>query len=309
MKKYLIAGPSWLDIAVMVDVLPKDGEEFRAEQTWTRVTGSGWNAANVFEALNMEYELISPAGEGIYADEVIRQAVERQIALSTGAEGIQGSSYTWIDAQGRTKSMMLPGAEYAFTPELFYWVDPEDYAGLLTSDDAIINDETGILSEAAEAFEGKLHCTVGLGRLAEEDAWTEALCALHPVIYTANDDLYAAEDQEIGDLLKRISLKTGREVILQQNHHGVKMIVGEELKEIRPVYSSTVDRTGTTDALMAAYAVALNCGLRRENALQFAAEYSAEVGRLRDSVLAEDRYRSERDRLASLILQGKHPDK
>jgi sugar/nucleoside kinase (ribokinase family) len=94
-------------------------------------------------------------------------------------------------------------------------------------------------------------------------------------------------------------------VLFQQNHHGVKMIREEEMLEVQPLYRTTVDRTGTTDALMAAYCIAVNCGLRREDALQYAAQYSSKVGQSTEACLPVSAYAGCREELASFILKGR----
>ncbi|MBE6118787.1 MAG: carbohydrate kinase family protein [Erysipelotrichaceae bacterium] len=306
MRKYLIAGPARKDTAVLTEKLPKDGEELRPLRTWTRIAGSGWNTANAFQSLNMDYDLISPVGTGISADAVLLEAQKRGIVFEDLTEEIHGSSYTVIDQQGRTRSMIVPGAECVYSEDLFGWIDPDDYEGLILSEEALVYDDSGILFAAAEAFAGKLHLSLGLGRLAEPEEGIRILLSFSPVVYTDNDAMYELPaDKNAGIILKNISAMTGREVLFQQNHHGVKMIREEEMLEVQPLYRTTVDRTGTTDALMAAYCIAVNCGLRREDALQYAAQYSSKVGRSTESCLSVSAYAGCREELASFILKGR----
>ncbi|MCR5373563.1 MAG: carbohydrate kinase family protein [Solobacterium sp.] len=306
MRKYLIAGPARKDTAVLTEKLPKDGEELRPLRTWNRIAGSGWNAANAFQSLNMDYDLISPVGTGISADAVLLEAQKRGIAFEDLTEEIHGSSYTVIDRQGRTRSMIVPGAESVYSEDLFGWIDPDDYEGLILSEEALVYDDSGILFAAAEAFAGKLHLSLGLGRLAEPEEGIRILLSFSPVVYTDNDAMYELPaDKDAGIILKNISGMTGREVLFQQNHHGVKMIREEEMLEVQPLYRTTVDRTGTTDALMAAYCIAVNCGLRREDALQYAAQYSSKVGQSTEACLPVSAYAGCREELASFILKGR----
>ncbi len=306
MRKYLIAGPARKDTAVLTEKLPKDGEELRPLRTWNRIAGSGWNAANAFQSLNMDYDLISSVGTGISADAVLLEAQKRGIAFEDLTEEIHGSSYTVIDRQGRTRSMIVPGAESVYSEDLFGWIDPDDYEGLILSEEALVYDDSGILFAAAEAFAGKLHLSLGLGRLAEPEEGIRILLSFSPVVYTDNDAMYELPaDKDAGIILKSISGMTGREVLFQQNHHGVKMIREEEMLEVQPLYRTTVDRTGTTDALMAAYCIAVNCGLRREDALQYAAQYSSKVGQSTEACLPVSAYAGCREELASFILKGR----
>ena len=306
MRKYLIAGPARKDTAVLTEKLPKDGEELRPLRTWNRIAGSGWNTANAFQSLNMDYDLISPVGTGISADAVLLEAQKRGIVFEDLTEEIHGSSYTVIDQQGRTRSMIVPGAECVYSEDLFGWIDPDDYEGLILSEEALVYDDSGILFAAAEAFAGKLHLSLGLGRLAEPEEGIRILLSFSPVVYTDNDAMYELPaDKNAGIILKNISAMTGREVLFQQNHHGVKMIREEEMLEVQPLYRTIVDRTGTTDALMAVYCIAVNCGLRREDALQYAAQYSSKVGRSTESCLPVSAYAGCREELASFILKGR----
>ena len=306
MRKYLIAGPARKDTAVLTETLPKDGEEIRPLRTWNRIAGSGWNTANAFQSLNMEYDLVSPVGTGISADAVLLEAQKRGIVFEDLTEDVHGSSYTLIDRKGRTRSMIVPGAECLYSEDLFAWIDPDDYEGLIVSEEALVYDDSGILFAAAEAFAGKLHVSLGLGRLAEPDEGTELLLSFAPVVYTDNDAMYELpQGRDAGIILKETSLITGREVLFQQNHHGVKLVKGDEMLEVQPMHRTTVDRTGTTDALMAACCIARSCGLRTEDALQYAAQYSSRIGQSTESSLPVSLYAACREELASFIMKGR----
>ena len=70
MKKTLMIGPSYVDINAKVRKLPKGNEDMDILSTSQKISGSGYVCANVFEKLGMDYELISPVGEGVYGDAV-----------------------------------------------------------------------------------------------------------------------------------------------------------------------------------------------------------------------------------------------
>ena len=86
-------GPSYVDINAKVRELPKGNEDMDILSTSQKISGSGYVCANVFEKLGMDYELISPVGEGVYGDAVKKQALEDHIVLQYVDEMMNGWTY------------------------------------------------------------------------------------------------------------------------------------------------------------------------------------------------------------------------
>ena len=116
-------GPSYVDINAKVRELPKGNEDMDILSTFQKISGSGYVCANVFEKLGMDYELISPVGEGVYGDAVKKQALEDHIALQYVDEMMNGCTYTLHDLHDETSRFIMPGAEYYYSR---YFVD--DYS-------------------------------------------------------------------------------------------------------------------------------------------------------------------------------------
>ena len=233
MKKTLMIGPSYVDINAKVRKLPKGNEDMDILSTSQKISGSGYVCANVFEKLGMDYELISPVGEGVYGDAVKKQALEDHIALQYVDEMMNGCTYTLHDLHDETSRFIMPGAEYYYSR---YFVD--DYSADEIRSVCVFGDmltlDTQCTSELVETLED-LKKTIyfvpnGCSQNIEQEV-LDAIYSFHPVLYLMDTEAYYLANEysgELRDTACHLYEKTNAMVMIVKQGEGVFVYDGEE---------------------------------------------------------------------------------
>lgn len=272
MKKTLMIGPSYVDINAKVRQLPKGNEDMDILSTSQKISGSGYVCANVFEKLGMDYELISPVGEGVYGDAVKKQALEDHIALQYVDEMMNGCTYTLHDLHDETSRFIMPGAEYYYSR---YFVD--DYSADEIRSVCVFGDmltlDTQCTSELVETLED-LKKTIyfvpnGCSQNIEQEV-LEAIYSFHPVLYLMDTEAYYLANEysgELRDTARHLYEKTNAMVMIVKQGEGVFVYDGEES------YLAPCKEKIEYDMHLALFLVAKQCGIDTKNALMFACAY------------------------------------
>lgn len=290
MKKTLVIGPSYVDINAKVRELPKGNEDMDILSTSQKISGSGYVCANVFEKLGMDYELISPAGEGVYGDAVKQQALEDHISLQYVDEMMNGCTYTLHDLHDETSRFIMPGAEYYYSR---YFVD--DYSADEIRSVCVFGDmltlDTQCTSELVETLED-LKKTIyfapnGCSQNIEQEV-LEAIYSFQPVLYLM-DTYYLANEYsgELRDTARHLYKKTNAMIMIVKQGEGVFVYDGEES------YLAPCKEKIEYDMHLALFLIAKQCGIDTKNALMFACAYP------NDTVFDQDRIE---ERLKELVM-------
>ena len=89
MKHVMIIGAVTAEQVSRVKEMPKAEEEFHPLQSFSRISGFGWQTSRVFAALRTPYVLKTGTGAGVYGD-YVRQALQPAGIIVPERAGIQG---------------------------------------------------------------------------------------------------------------------------------------------------------------------------------------------------------------------------
>ncbi len=272
MKKILVIGSINVDYASKVDVLPKGNEEINLDNSFARISGFGWNVANLFQQLQVSYDLLASVGTGENGDLIRTVANKLNIPLNYSSEQIHGCTCTMIDSSGKTSGMVIPGAEYNFP---YYDLDEfnlNDYEAIICSDLEMPNLFLEEYLQVLESFEGNIYyVTSDHGMVMNEDLRT-MLFSLRPIIIARTKEILElsnSDSKDAVDSARLLSLKTSKQVVLMQLSESYSIdaetIHGTDEQEV-----NVVDESGSLDAFAAGYVLAKETGILEEKALSFA---------------------------------------
>lgn len=273
MKKTLIIGPTYVDIYSKVKQLPKGNEDIDILSTTQRVSGSGYENAKVFQSLGLDYDLISPVGEGVYGEAVKQQFIKDDIPLIQIDGMINGCTYTLSDQKGETSRFIMPGAEYefdrSFTDELY----SEDIDSVCLYADMLCGQMTSIqeLLEVLEEIDRPLYF-IPNGRSQDvlEDAM-DVITSFHPTMILSDTEAYYFTGEysgELRDTAKHLYEKTNGTVMIIKQGEGV-FVYDDGDSYIAPS-KNEID----SDLLISLLLCAKQCGVDTKNALMFAVGFS-----------------------------------
>jgi sugar/nucleoside kinase (ribokinase family) len=295
MKKTLIIGPVFTEILNDVDELPKGNEDFIPKHTEQRVRGSGYETARVLNGFGFPYELIAPAGTGIYGDLVKKECAENHVPV-IAKPGINGCMYTLTDAKGRKGYMCVPGAEYEFDLEDIQYIDPEEislaavFGSMLTGENA-----SDLIQALDDLNQPILFIPENRGDEIDEEIMKEML-ALQPQLFLTDSEAYfiaGACTNDMKETADALYHESEAAVMIYQEQEGIYTEDGDE-PALVPCH-----RKIQFNMLTAGYIAAIAAGISRQSALRYAVSFAEDCGRaMPDSSLFE----REKRQLAKMIL-------
>lgn len=274
MKKTLIIGPTYIDIISNVKELPKGNEDINILSSFQNVSGSGYHAAIIYNNLNFDYDLISPIGEGIYAEEIQQQVEVDNIPFNYHINAMNGCTYTLQDSNHETSRFIMPGAEYEFDRNFTEDIYPDEIKQVLIFGDMLTGSEESVndLCMTLEDLDKPLLFVPNNRSQDILDSVLDFILMSQAIVITTDTEAYYLANEysgEMRDVATHLNEITKNTVIIVKQGEGIFVKENED--------SYFVDHTEhiDMDTLTVFYTIALECGVDAKNAIMFASEYSS----------------------------------
>ena len=301
----MIIGAVTAEQVSRVKEMPKAEEEFHPLQSFSRISGFGWQTSRVFAALRTPYVLKTGTGAGVYGD-YVRQALQPAGITVPQRTGIQGSTYTLVDENGYAVPMAVPGSEYEFHPEEITQEELQETGTILFSGMELAMNEGSELMHLLKGFGGQLvFCPDGRGVLLDK-AVLEQLYQLGVMLYLSEEEAWILNGRQSIDLLqaaRNLQAKTHAPVVIWlKDGYALyaddtqELTAGTEMPQCR-------DFSGLGNIQAAAFTAARNAGLNPSQALQFAVTTAAWTASSDEVVWDDNQAEQARDLFRQMILK------
>ena len=301
----MIIGAVTAEQVSRVREMPKAEEEFHPLQSFSRISGFGWQTSRVFAALRTPYVLKTGTGAGVYGD-YVRQAMLQAGMTVPQRTGIQGSTYTLVDENGYAVPMAVPGSEYEFHPEEITKEELQETGTILFSGMELAMNEGSELMHLLKGFGGQLvFCPDGRGVLLDK-AVLEQLYQLGVMLYLSEEEAWILNGRQSIDLLqaaRNLQAKTHAPVVIWlKDGYALyaddtqELTAGTEMPQCR-------DFSGLGNIQAAAFTAARNAGLNPSQALQFAVTTAAWTVSSDEVVWDDNQAEQARDLFRQMILK------
>lgn len=206
MDKTLIIGSVHTDIIAEVKELPKGNEDFKVNNTYETVGGSGFVSAEIFHLFGFPYDLLAPVGTGVYGDKVQASMKEKGIPVECYTPETDGCTYHLKDEEGNESVIFVPGAEYSFDHSYTEDVYPDEIDNLIVSGDLLAGDGASDLLETIDDLGKPVYYILGerIEDIPEEAH--DALFKMHPVLYLNEEEAWYLSHEKEKDLQKTSAL-------------------------------------------------------------------------------------------------------
>lgn len=268
--KIAVIGSTMMDLTVYADVLPAAGETRFGESFTTGFGGKGANQAVMAARTGAKVTMITGIGSDGFGDESL--ANFKNCGMDTSSvlrlPTHTGVAHIWVDGQGQNRISIVPGANFALTPQ-----DAIDQVSKL-KDVSVLIAQCEIPQEV----------TLAAFRTAQELGITTIL---NPAPYQPlTDDLLELTDWlipneiEFAELDKThrapdsdeviASLRTNGRTIVTLGSDGAALVTTDgAVKRFAANKVSATDTTGAGDCFIGAFAAALASGATEDSAVQF----------------------------------------
>jgi ribokinase len=268
--KIAVIGSTMMDLTVYADVLPAAGETRFGESFTTGFGGKGANQAVMAARTGAKVTMITGIGSDGFGDESL--ANFKNCGMDTSSvlrlPTHTGVAHIWVDGQGQNRISIVPGANFALTPQ-----DAIDQVSKL-KDVSVLIAQCEIPQEV----------TLAAFRTAQELGITTIL---NPAPYQPlTDDLLELTDWLIPNEIEFAELdkthrapdsdeviaslrNTGRTIVTLGSDGAALVTEDGKVKRFSAKKVSAVDTTGAGDCFIGAFAAALASGATEDSAVQF----------------------------------------
>ena len=268
--KIAVIGSTMMDLTVYADVLPAAGETRFGNSFTTGFGGKGANQAVMAARTGAKVTMITGIGKDGFGDESLENfkkcGMETSSVLRLPTH--TGVAHIWVDGQGQNRISIVPGANFALTPQ-----DGIDQVSKL-KDVSVLIAQCEIRQEV----------TLAAFRTAQELGITTIL---NPAPYQPlTDDLLELTDWLIPNEIEFAELdkthrspdsdeviaslrNTGRTIVTLGSDGAALVTADGKVKRFAAKKVSATDTTGAGDCFIGAFAAALASGASEENAVQF----------------------------------------
>jgi len=265
-----VIGSTMMDLTVYADILPAAGETRFGESFTTGFGGKGANQAVMAARTGAKVTMITGIGKDGFGDESLQNFKDCQMDTSSvlRLNTHTGVAHIWVDGQGQNRISIVPGANFALTPQ-----DGIDEVNKLKNVSVLI-----------AQCEIPQEITLAAFRTAKELGITTIL---NPAPYQPlTDDLLELTDWLIPNEIEFAELdhshrapdsdeviaslrSKGRTIVTLGSEGAALVTLDGKVKRFSAKQVSAVDTTGAGDCFIGAFAAALASGASEDSAVQF----------------------------------------
>jgi len=265
-----VIGSTMMDLTVYADILPAAGETRFGESFTTGFGGKGANQAVMAARTGAKVTMITGIGKDGFGDESLQNFKDCQMDTSSvlRLNTHTGVAHIWVDGQGQNRISIVPGANFALTPQ-----DGIDEVNKLKNVSVLI-----------AQCEIPQEVTLAAFRTAQELGITTIL---NPAPYQPlTDDLLELTDWLIPNEIEFAELdhshrapdsdeiiaslrSKGRTIVTLGNEGAALVTLDGKVKRFSAKKVSAIDTTGAGDCFIGAFAAALASGASEDSAVQF----------------------------------------
>ena len=281
--RILVVGSTMMDLIAYAQRLPEVGETLVGDRFQMGFGGKGANQAVMAARFGAPVAMVNAVGNDAYGSAHMENFAKEGINTTwmRTVEGSSGVAPIWVDAKGKNRIIIIPGANNSTDPAVA---------------------ETAVREFAPTIVVGELeipqHVTLAAFRAARATGITTLLnpapaAELDPDLLAATDwlapnetefaTIFGGEPRGDGAVARiKAAAKSGAKLVVTLGSAGaVIAIPGEELINIPAPEAKVIDTTGAGDAFLGAFAFGLASGLTPVEAAKLSvACASASVERL-----------------------------
>ena len=290
--KTLVVGAAVIDMILVIDKLPKSGEDVFAKENKTTVGGCAYNVASTLRNLNCEHDLCVPVGNGTYGEIIKSELVkEGYPILIEDASKDNGYCICVVEDDGERTFITIPGVESDFKESWFKNIDMNQYdkvyiAGYQTCGEAGMAVSKWLKTIPCEVVfaPGPVICQID--EQVINDIWD-----LHPIVHLNDKELLDyTKTNSIDDGLKKLYKRVGNMIIVTCGADGAAYYNGDQTHHIAGVPAKVVDTIGAGDSHIGAILGALSKGMNIDEAIEFANNVSAQVVSVQGAIIKREQF-------------------
>lgn len=291
--KVLVVGSAMIDMLMVIDKLPKSGEDTLCKENKLMVGGCAYNVARTLRNLECEHDLCVPVGTGSYANIVREELAENQYpVMFEEKERDNGYCLCLVEEDGERTFITSQGAETDFKEEWFKSLDMGQYDKVYVAGYQFCGKSAHTVAAWLKNLKkqtvffapGPVICEI------DKDLMREIL-SIHPVLHINEKELLDfTGETSVTEGLKKLYAQSENLVIVTTGEKGAVYFDGESIEEVSGRPACVTDTIGAGDSHVAAVMGGLSKGKSLKESIALANEVAANIVEIQGPVMTKEEF-------------------
>lgn len=280
-KRVFILGSAFVDVVIRVPSMPVSGGDLEGQCRATTVGGCSFNVADVLAKLDLPFDALMPVGEGMIADIVRREFLERGYPVCE-YEGLgdNGWCMSLVEPHGERTFVSMFGIERRMQPEWFDRFDMSAFDMIYVSGYQAEGENGAVVLEALKRKRPDADLVFDPGPRAREMS-PERMAAFLDLgtIVTVNaaEARFMTNTASAEAAARALSERTGRAAVVTDGARGAVLAHDGIVRLIEGYPVTVADTIGSGDSHTGGFIAGRMCGLPMDESVRLANAVAAVV--------------------------------
>lgn len=278
--KTLVVGAAMIDIVMVMDKLPRSGEDVLCRDSTLKIGGCAYNVGSTLKNLECEHDLCVPVGNGPYGKMIEAELMANQYDILVREEKRDnGYCMCMVEEDGERTFVTYQGTEGDFQAEWFQALDMDLYDNIYIAGYQVCHNSGKVISEWLKKQShkqiyfapGPVICTIEPETMAD-------ILSLHPILHLNDKEAYAfTGKQKMEDCLRALHRQSLNTVIVTLGEQGAAYFDGNEYHVIPSEKVKVIDTIGAGDSHIAAVIAGISKGMGLQESMHLANKVAANI--------------------------------
>lgn len=290
--KTLVVGAAVIDMILVIQKLPKSGEDVFAKENKTTVGGCAYNVASTLRNLSCDHDLCVPVGNGTYGDIIKSHLTKEGYPILIEDESKDnGYCICIVEDGGERTFITIPGVENDFKESWFENIDMSQYNNVYIAGYQTCGQSGAAISKWLKNLQCQVVFAPGPVICQIDEQVINDIWDLHPIVHLNDKELLDyTKSSTIDDGLKKLYERVKNVIIVTCGAQGATYYDGDETHHIAGVSAQVVDTIGAGDSHIGAILGGLSKGMSLESAIEFANKVAAQVVSVQGAVIEREQF-------------------
>lgn len=271
--KTLVVGAAMIDIVMVMDRLPKSGEDVLCRDSSLKIGGCAYNVGSTLRNLECEHDLCVPVGNGAYGQMIEHELKKNGYDIMIKDQGRDnGYCMCMVEEDGERTFVTYQGIEGDFRSEWFESLDLDQYDNVYVAGYQVCGESGKVISRWLRTLKNKtvyfapgpVICGI------EKETW-DSIMSTRPVLHLNDKEAYDfTGESTIEDCMKKLHTQNHNLVIVTLGDKGAAYYDGKEYSIVPSKKAEVADTIGAGDSHIGAVIGGISKGMNIKESISLA---------------------------------------
>lgn len=291
--KTLVVGAAMIDMIMVMEHLPKSGEDVLCKESSLKVGGCAYNVANTLNNLECDFDLCVPVGNGAYGS-IIEKELKNKGYRTLIKDDTKDNGYCicMVENSGERTFVTCQGIEGNYKKEYLEKIDDSEYDSIYIAGYQVCNQSGKVVSDWLSSLQNKtIYFAPGPVICNIETDTMKQIMNLHPVVHLNDKEIldYTGEET-LENALYKLYHENQNLIIVTAGSQGAMYYDGTEIHTVPTQKANVVDTIGAGDSHIGALIGGISKGMNIVDSLKLANKVAAHIVEVQGPVMTKEEF-------------------